>query len=121
MKKIIFAWLVFSLLGMGIAIGQTKDISGAVTNEKNENIIGAAIKVKGTTMNAFTDDNGVFNLKGVPDTAVIVISAAGYQEAEVKVADRTHFAIVLVKSAANDNAVLLRLARNRWVVVRKAS
>ena len=85
---------------------QTKDITGTVTNEKNENIVGAAIKIKGTTLSAFSDDNGVFNLTSVPDTAVLVISAAGYQDMEVKVADRTSFAIVLVKSSGSIYAIL---------------
>ncbi|MEO6722591.1 MAG: carboxypeptidase-like regulatory domain-containing protein [Ferruginibacter sp.] len=107
MKKIIFTWLIFTLFGVGVAIGQTKDISGTVTNEKNENIIGATIKVKGTTLSASSDDNGVFNLKGAPDTAVIVISAPGYQDQEVSIADKTNFTIVLVKATAKDHALML--------------
>lgn len=111
MKKIIFAWIIFTMSGVGVALSQTKDISGTVSNEKNENIIGAVITVKGATLNAVSDDSGVFNLTGVPDTSIIVISAAGYQAAEVKVADKTNFSIVLIKSAAKDMAVMLYLDR----------
>ena len=105
MKKILFAWLLFTVVAL-TGTSQTKDITGTITNEKNENIVGAAIKIKGTTLSAFSDDNGVFNLTSVPDTAVLVISAAGYQDMEVKVTDRTTFAIVLVKSSGSIYAIL---------------
>ena len=113
MKKMLFTWLVFTFLGLGVAIGQTKDIRGTVTNEKNENIIGATIKIKGTTITASSDDNGVFNLKGVPDTAMMVISAPGYQDQEVSIADKTNFTIVLVKAAAKDDAFMPFLFSNK--------
>jgi TonB-dependent starch-binding outer membrane protein SusC len=118
MKKILLAALLFLVTGLNKAISQTKDITGTITNEKNENVVGAAIKIKGTTLSAFSDDNGVFNLTGVPDTAVLVISAAGYQEMEVKVADRTSFSIVLVKSSGSIDAIPLALLNNRQLYLK---
>ena len=98
MKRLI----AISLLGFcfsSIAFSQTKDISGSVINEKNEHIIGATIKVKGSSLVAFSDDNGMFVLKGVPDTAVIVASAVGYQDVEISVADKAKFTITLIRDS----------------------
>ena len=47
---------------VGFAVAQTKDISGTVTNEKNEGITGASVKVKSNTQSTFTDDNGTVSL-----------------------------------------------------------
>jgi len=104
MKTIFLIFLLLNLSGLGIVVGQSKDINGTVTNEKGENIMGATIKVKGTTTSAFSDDNGVFALKNVPDTAVIVVSATGYQEMELSIADKTTIAVVLVKNSLYDHA-----------------
>ena len=106
MKKILVAILMTQLL-VTLAVAQTKDISGTVTNEKNEGITGASIKVKSNTQSTFTDDNGTFSLTGVPDTAVLVISAKGYQEQEVSVLDKSTLTVILVKSAADPRKMLL--------------
>ena len=106
MKKILVAILMTQLL-VTLAVAQTKDISGTVTNEKNEGITGASIKVRSNTQSTFTDDNGTFSLTGVPDTAVLVISAKGYQEQEVSVLDKTTLTVILLKSAADAGKMLL--------------
>ncbi len=99
MKKLLFSILFSSFFVIG-ATAQTKDITGTVTNEKNEGITGASVKVKTTSQSAFTDDNGTFSLPGVPDTAVLVISAKGYLEQEVSVQDKATVTIILVKAAS---------------------
>lgn len=98
MKQLLFS-ICFASFFTIAASAQTKDITGTVTNEKNEGIAGAAVKVKTTTQSAFTDDNGTFSLTGVPDTAALVISAKGFQEQEVSIRDKTTLTIILVKAA----------------------
>jgi hypothetical protein len=92
--------LICLLLTISGLNAQTRDISGIVTNEKNEAIAGASVKVKTNTQAAFTDDNGTFTLTGVPDTATLVVSAKGYQDQEVAIVDKTTLTIILVKAAA---------------------
>jgi hypothetical protein len=121
MKKILLIFLVLNLSLLGMAFSQSKDITGTVTNEKGENIIGATIKVKGATTSTSSDDNGVFALKNVPDTAIIVVSASGYQEMEMSIADKTTFSIVLVKNSLNDHAAMLYLYPYRKKLVDESS
>ena len=117
MKKILVAIMITQFL-VALAGAQTKDISGTVTNEKNEGITGASVKVKTNTQSTFTDDNGTFSLTGVPDTAVLVISAKGYQEQEVSVVDKSTLTVILVKSAAlaGEMMVAVRIAPKRELV-----
>ena len=117
MKKII-AISLLSFCFSSIAFSQTRDISGTVVSEKNEHIIGATIKVKGSSLTAFSDDTGMFVLTGVPDTAVIVVSAVGYQDFELSVADKTKFTITLIKDSKERLGSLFPLKNRSYSVIK---
>jgi len=59
-------------------------ITGKVTNESGEGLNAVSITVKGTSRGTVTDMNGNFALT-VPENAVLVISAIGYNTIEVNV------------------------------------
>lgn len=63
-----------------------KDIllSGMITDDNGEALIGAYIKVKGTSAGATTDIDGRYNLE-VPEGSVLIISYVGYITQEVTV------------------------------------
>ena len=69
------------LLGMGVAMAQTR-ITGNVTDEKGEPVIGASILVKGTDQGTVTDLDGNFSLS-VLTNAKLVISYIGMKTQEV--------------------------------------
>jgi TonB-linked SusC/RagA family outer membrane protein len=78
-------------------------VTGKVTNDKNEPLVGATVSVKqskksatdrdgaatsfGAVRNAVTDQNGVFTIDASTGD-VLVISSVGYREFEVKVGDQ---------------------------------
>ena len=71
---------------MGVSsVQQASKISGTVTDGK-EPIIGASIRVKGTTTGAVTDLDGRFTVDVKPGTELI-ISYVGYKEVTVKAAN----------------------------------
>lgn len=59
-------------------------ITGKVTNEGGEGVASASVTIKGTSQGTVTDLNGNFALT-VPENAVLVISAIGYEDVEVNV------------------------------------
>ena len=63
------------------------DVTGRVTDSKNEPLAGATVTVKGSKKFVLTDANGVFSIKGVDATSTLVISYAGYTAKEVSVAN----------------------------------
>ncbi|MBV6642871.1 MAG: carboxypeptidase-like regulatory domain-containing protein, partial [Cyclobacteriaceae bacterium] len=63
-------------------------ISGKVTDETGEALIGAAVLEKGTTNGTITDIDGNYQLT-VGDGAVLQISFVGYQSIEIPVNNRT--------------------------------
>lgn len=93
---------LFTLLSLQFiiagAFAQTKDITGTITNDKNEPITGASVRVKNNAQSSSTDDNGVFVLKGISDTSVLVIAATGYQETEISTIDQTTISVTMTRA-----------------------
>lgn len=75
-----------------------KQITGVVTDEKGEPIIGANVVEKGTTNGVITDFDGKFILNITPD-AVTQISYIGYNTQEVKVGNQSSLSIKLIEDA----------------------
>ena len=76
---------------------QKNIVSGTVTDNRGEAIIGANIVVKGSTsVGTITDVDGNFSMQ-VPDKAVLVISYIGYLSQEIEVKDRRPIRVVLIE------------------------
>ena len=73
---------------------QKKQITGNISDEKGEPIIGANIVEKGTANGTITNTNGNFTLN-IGNNAVLHISYIGYIEQDIPTTDRTNFTIVL--------------------------
>jgi hypothetical protein len=59
-------------------------VSGRVTDEENQPIIGASITNRGIGSGAVSDENGYFKIQNNSGYATIVISAVGYMTKEVR-------------------------------------
>ena len=73
-----------------------KTISGKVTDEKGESVVGANVTVKGTAIGTITDVEGMYKLT-VPDEAkTLTISFIGYLAQDVAIGKESVINIVLV-------------------------
>lgn len=82
-------------------------IKGKVIDKTTgETIIGASVKIKGTSAGAVTDVNGSFTLNADPN-AVLVISYIGYEQAEFPLNGQTSVTIRLQVNAKNLNEVIV--------------
>lgn len=86
------------------------DIRGKVINEKGEPIAGATIQVKGTNRITLTDDNGEFQLNGIAENAVLIISSVSFETREVKVERKTDLSISLKIAASKLETVNVTLS-----------
>ncbi|MGV3529772.1 MAG: TonB-dependent receptor [Flavisolibacter sp.] len=81
-------------------VPQGIDVTGVVTNESGEPLVGASVVVKGSKLGTVTDRDGRFLLKQVDEGATLVISFLGYATQEVRVvAGKTHS--IQLKQAAD--------------------
>ncbi|SFW46745.1 SusC/RagA family TonB-linked outer membrane protein [Chitinophaga sancti] len=72
----------------------TVKITGKVLDQTGEALIGASVKIKGTSDGVATDENGGFTLS-VPDDAILVVSYVGFKTQEVPVNGKTALTITL--------------------------
>ncbi|MDE5847199.1 MAG: carboxypeptidase-like regulatory domain-containing protein, partial [Muribaculaceae bacterium] len=78
MKKYLLTMLV-STLGLS-AWAQGLTVSGIVTSkEDGEPLIGATVRVQGTSKGTSTDFDGNYTLTDVPSSATLVFNYVGYQ------------------------------------------
>ena len=77
-------------------------ISGVVIDEFNEPLIGATVKVKGTTEGMLTDMNGRFTFTTAVASPVLVITYMGYDAQEIAVGNRRNIQVKMVPAAAHD-------------------
>lgn len=73
---------------------QSIKVTGRVTDEKGEAVIGASVVEKGTTNGTVTDIDGKFTLNLPPD-AILSISYIGYTSSEIAVGNKTSVSVVL--------------------------
>ncbi|MCX6318547.1 MAG: SusC/RagA family TonB-linked outer membrane protein [Bacteroidetes bacterium] len=72
------------LLFTAMAFGQTRSITGTVTDEKGDALPGASVRIKGTKTGVAADNNGQFRISAKTGD-MIVISGAGLEPTEVAV------------------------------------
>lgn len=84
---------------------QNLKVSGVVTDEAGEPLIGVSVLVKGTTLGNITDLNGRFSLD-VPEGNILEISYIGYKTQSIK-AQREPMNIVLKEDAQKLDEVVV--------------
>jgi TonB-linked SusC/RagA family outer membrane protein len=111
MNKLIRLSVIFFCLIQIPLFAQT--ISGSISDETNQSMIGAAVRISGTTIGTVSDINGKFQLNNVPvGKAILEFSFVGYSKV-VKTIDVVKDKNVDVKIRMTPNANSL----NEMVVV----
>ena len=84
----------------------TRKITGTVTDQTGEPIIGANVLVKGAKTGVITDFEGKFTLS-VTDNSILIISYLGYVTQNVSVKGQTHFKITLKEDTQSLDEVVV--------------
>ena len=84
MRKLTFLFTCLFLVGVGLVNAQSKSISGKVLSaEDGQPIIGATVKVKGSTVGTITNVDGEFKISLQGDAKNLVVSYVGMTSADV--------------------------------------
>lgn len=87
--------LFFTLTCLSLSVtAQQKQISGSVTDTRNEPVIGASVLEKGTSNGTITDLDGNFSLNAAVN-ATFIVSYIGYKPQEISVNGKSVLSIVL--------------------------
>lgn len=84
---------------MGNAVQQAKNVKGKVTDSTGLPLPGVAVMVKQSNTGVVTDADGVYNLSGVPENAVLVFSFVGMKSQEVAVAGKSQINVTMKEDA----------------------
>ncbi len=95
MKKLFI--LLVPVLFVLVAFRPVKNITitGVINDDKGYPVAFASVMVKGTKVGAGADANGVFKLVAPDNAKTLVISAAGYETAEIAIAGRSTINVTL--------------------------
>lgn len=115
-QRIQRALFLLMFIVTSITASAQKTITGKVVDEQNEPIIGASVKVKGTSNGAITDLDGKYIINNVSKGATLEITYIGYATQEVKVNGATVHDVYLKE----DNQTLNELVVIGYGTQRKA-
>ena len=89
-------------------------INGKVTDESQEVLPGANIKVKGTSSGTATNREGVFQLNVMSLSDTLIISYLGFQTQEIPINGRTSINIIMsASSIAGEEVVVVGYGSQR--------
>jgi TonB-linked SusC/RagA family outer membrane protein len=94
--------LSFMVMSVAVAFSAELTVNGTVSDNTGEPIIGATVRVKGTSVGTSTDVDGHYQLQKVSSDATLIFTYIGYSAIEEKVAGRT---VINVTMAEAENAL----------------
>ena len=97
-KKVVLSVFAALTLGCFVAPAQGQRISGTVTDQTGQPVIGASVTVEGTTRGVTTVADGHYEIAAQGD-ATLKFSFLGYESQLVPVAGRTTIDVVLKDDA----------------------
>lgn len=105
MKKLslVLALVCFAL---GLSLAQ-RTVTGTVTDDKGEPLVGSSVVVKGTTNGTVSDVDGNFSLKVPNNASTLVISMVGYTTQEVTLGASNVVNVTLKESATGLQEVVV--------------
>lgn len=93
-------WSVFIMTIVSLSVfAQTSKVSGKVTDEKNQALVGVSVVVKGTTKGTVSDANGNYTIEA-DGGQTLSFSFVGYTSKEVSVNNKSMVNISLAEDAA---------------------
>ena len=111
MKRLLLM-LCLSICTIGAMMAQ-RTITGTITGDDGESLIGANVIVKGTTIGTVTDFDGRYELEVPEDASIIVISYTGFTDEEVTLGAQKVIDMTLSEGILLDEAVVTALGISR--------
>ncbi len=92
--------------GLSAVHAQNITVTGEVTDNAGEPLLGATVQEKGTGNGALVEADGTYTIE-VPDTATLLFRYTGYQEQEIAVNGRAIISVTLTSGASELDEVVV--------------
>ncbi len=97
MKKLFLVWLTMLMLGH---LSAQFSVSGTLTNEVGDPLVGVNISEKGTIKGTVSDYNGMYHITVANGDAVLVFTYVGYETFEMKVSGTSEINAVMTEGVS---------------------
>jgi TonB-linked SusC/RagA family outer membrane protein len=111
MRRIVTLLTVLMLFS-ALAFGQTRPVTGKVTDAQGKAVPFASVTVKGTKTGVAADENGNFTIEAAPNST-LVFSAAGFETSEVKIGNETSVTATVTSQSNMSEVVVTALGVRR--------
>ena len=95
-----FITVLLALLFLGAQVFAQNAVSGKVTDQSGEPLVGVNVLVKGTTNGTMTDYNGNWSLNNLKQGSVLVFSSIGFASQEITVGSQQTINVQLKDDSA---------------------
>lgn len=103
-RKTLLLFFFSMVLGTGLIAQRT--ITGVVSDDTGETLIGATVLVKGTSSGTVTDIDGKFSVEAPKDATSLMISYTGYASQEVPLTAENNYTVTLSAGVLIDEVVV---------------
>ena len=107
MRKQIFIWILLLLFSINFSFGQTKKVTGNVTDEKGKILSGATIEIKNTKLKTLSNDKGNYSIDVPTNATTIVASYIGMQSVESRISKNLVVNFILESNINNLSDVVV--------------
>ena len=90
--------LLFLLTCQVMAFGQTRTVTGKVTDDTNTPLPGVSIVIAGTTTGAVTNNDGNYSIELAAGQDILLFSFIGFDNQQMNVAGRNNLNVILQHS-----------------------
>src|SRR5438067_13501409 len=106
----VFSTLLFILFLAGGSFSlyaQSLRVTGTVKDDKGTPLAGAVVKLKGTTQQTATDNNGKFTIPVPGPEAVLEFSYVGFEAADEIIGQRKQLDVIMTSTGGNLNDIVV--------------
>lgn len=107
MRKQIFIWVLLLLFSINLSFGQTKKVTGNVTDEKGKILSGATIEIKNTKLKTLSNDKGNYSIDVPTNATTIVASYIGMQSVDSRISKNLVVNFILESNVNNLSDVVV--------------
>src|SRR5258708_31198932 len=103
MRKKVFTRVLLLIIGVFSLFNshaQTKTITGSVSDDKGQPLVGATVTVKDTKIAVTTDAGGKFTILVPPSGRNLIVSFVGMEDRQLTIGTKTSFSVSLKSSSS---------------------
>ena len=106
MKKLILLCTCL-IISMGLVFAQNRQVSGVVSDDTGEPLVGVSVLIKGSSFGAITDVDGRYSIQVPNGDVVLVFSYIGFAPQDQKVGTQTTINITMKEDAQSLSEVIV--------------